>query len=73
MIEFATPDYMHLILFKLYTMESFIYKSINAALRKEDLSHFENLLPFYIMLQHSLFIYYKNEQINNDIKKNVTD
>ena len=34
LLDFATPENLHYIIFRLYTMESFIYKNLNDMLRR---------------------------------------
>ena len=61
MISFSTEENFHLLLMRLYTKDSFIYKNMNFYLRENKVDSLEHLFPFYFLLQHSFFLTYKNE------------
>jgi len=52
----ANEENLHMILIKIYNVESFIYKNLNSYLKDANPAIFKGLFPFYFFLQHSLFM-----------------
>lgn len=44
----------------MYSEETFLYKQLNKYLREEDTVNFTNLFPFYIFLQLSFEVSFKD-------------
>lgn len=55
----------------MYTIDSFLYKTLNEYLRNRNPTIFKNLFWYFILLQHSLFFYFKEETVLEDIVSNL--
>jgi hypothetical protein len=55
--NYATAENFHLIIMKIYTEESFVYRVLNENLRnkrvEEEMKH---MFPYYFLLHHSMFM-----------------
>ncbi len=60
LLKQATEENFHLILLKMYSEETFLYKQLNKYLREEDTTNFINLFPFYIFFQMSFEVSFKD-------------
>ena len=71
----ADEETIHLFLLRMYTEETFLFRILNKSLREKNIAKIfsMNLFPYYLFLQHSFFITFKDEGILSDIvqkKKN---
>lgn len=61
---YTNPDNLHLVLLKMYTLESFLSVRLNKYLREEDyVKLFKNLFLYFILLQHSLFLNFTDNYV----------
>lgn len=63
----ASEETLHLVLIKIFTYESFIQTRMNRFLQEKDPRIFGNLFPFFVFLQHALFMNYSSTKILNDV------